>query len=48
MENIFIIVELLCETQKRRKGKESDTASIISKNITSVKAEDIRICIESC
>jgi hypothetical protein len=30
-----------------RKGKDNDTVSTISKNITSVWAEDITICIES-
>jgi hypothetical protein len=29
------------------KGKENDTASTISKYITSVRVEDITICIES-
>jgi hypothetical protein len=33
----------------REEGKkENDRASIISENITSVKIEEIRICIESC
>jgi hypothetical protein len=31
-----------------RKGKENDRASTILQNITSVKVEDITICIESC
>jgi hypothetical protein len=44
---MVVIVELLYGTEGRRK-KENDRASIISENITSVKIEEIRICIESC
>jgi hypothetical protein len=32
--------------RKGGKGKEKDKASAISENITFVKTEDIRICIE--
>jgi hypothetical protein len=33
---------------ERGKGKGNDRASVILYNITSVKVEDIRMCIESC
>jgi hypothetical protein len=44
---MFAIVELLYGTRRKREGKENDSMSTISLNITSVKVEDI-ICIESC
>jgi hypothetical protein len=35
------------ELGQRRKGKENDRASVMSWNITSVKVEEIRMCVES-
>jgi hypothetical protein len=45
---VFVIVEVLYGTQERRKGKENDRESTISKYIGSVQVQDITICIESC
>jgi hypothetical protein len=36
------------ELREGGKGKKNDRASAISQNITSVKVEDLRMCIESC
>jgi hypothetical protein len=36
------------ELRERGKVKENDSTSIISQNITSVKVENIRMCLESC
>jgi hypothetical protein len=44
----FVIVELLYGTQRGGKGKENDTASTISKYITSVQVEVIMIYTKSC
>jgi hypothetical protein len=41
-------VEVLYGIWGKGERKENDRASVISLNITSVKVEDIRMCIESC
>jgi hypothetical protein len=45
---MFVKVKLLYGTQRRRERNENDSVSAISKYITSVQVEDIRIDIESC
>jgi hypothetical protein len=44
---MFVIVELLYGTWGRKKGKENDKESIISKYITFVQVEDITILLKA-
>jgi hypothetical protein len=46
MYSMFVIVELFYGTQGRRERKR-ERVSTVSKYITSVKVEDITVCIES-
>jgi hypothetical protein len=43
---MFVIVELLCGTQRKKERKRYNISNII--NTAFVKVEDIRICIKSC
>jgi hypothetical protein len=48
MYNMFATWNYSMELGERGKRKENGRASVISKNIASVKVEDYRMCIESC
>jgi hypothetical protein len=43
----MFVIELLYGTQGKKERKKNDRASTMSQNITSVKAEEIRIYTES-
>jgi hypothetical protein len=48
IQNMFVTVELFYGTQGKRKGKENDRKTTISKYIASFQVDDITMHIESC